>query len=818
MRDLTGTDLGEDQKAMGDAKLRLALTKTDQTPYTYYIDSGDDRILFSRHTEQEWSQVAQVAIQDSSHTIADLSPDLRGYKGVIGYGYGANYSDCAPLWCIAQKTDSFGGGIVTSLGLAGTFNLMNEDRASAAYTPDTSNTDTIKTILTAVCEKTLAPFTHCTSYTATFDVSTGIIDTFMPKDSFRVYLNDTRLAVIKRLMQYVGYKCRVEADAQIHFFIPTVSSSTYDYEYDDVVTGHNFYEKSVRKRVVIPNYVVVSSHPDHESPYAGWTGYKADTTDDGDIEKKEYKYFRVTSDAQCVSIATNLLLHHQMDAEKGHGFAPMNCGQEVFDYVNITDSRVGDERSGNIGYVNREYSQGKFTMEFRFGSIAPGQYLGTTPPQMVTAKPTEVISIAALAEQIMTLWDNQMALVDAIIETKQEVIDLEPDAGIPSGGGEGGETWVTAFDGSTDSPTLVAWGFESGLPFTPTIAMYFSPVIEEVSGIDIIYVIDRGNSEFWKYNITEKGWYQLTSPTYTAENCYRTLAINPLGTKLACVSEGGASEPFGRRIEIYTISTDSWTASSQVAIIVSRSGGLKSLVWEDNDTIWAWAKDGTNLKGKCIKYVPSTNTFTVYTNDTGTETTWQGRDAAIKGTTIVYGGTIGSDSDDYHTYTIATDTYTKVSVPAPSGLNYSYTYDKDKLWFVDTADFRQGYIDTADDSVNADKFAENTDRTASYGAIFGVNDAGSTIVAWAKSTTPRLMSVISGENYLLCTLHTNIFTTVKIEKPNDNFAVLCVNTDGNWESQSYDHSAFAWLGTGTWNLYYPKLGDYTGVVIKHGVD
>lgn len=217
---------------MGDAKAKITLTKSGQATKTYYIDAGTDRIMALNHTEQEWSQVAQVVIQDSSHTIADL--DLRGYKGVVSWGYGVNYSNCAPLWCIAQKTDSRGGSIITALSLAGTFNLMNEDRASVAYTPDSSNTDTVKTILTALVEATLACYSHCKAYTATFDDTSGIIDTFMPKDSFRIYLNDRRLTKIKQLMKHVGYKCRVEDDEEIHFFIPVRSGSTYDYEYNDL--------------------------------------------------------------------------------------------------------------------------------------------------------------------------------------------------------------------------------------------------------------------------------------------------------------------------------------------------------------------------------------------------------------------------------------------------------------------------------------------------------------------------------------------------------------------------------------------------------
>ncbi|KKK46661.1 hypothetical protein LCGC14_3163020, partial [marine sediment metagenome] len=76
-----------------------------------------------------------------------------------------------------------------------------------------------------------------------------------------------------------------------------------------------------------------------------------------------------------------ILTRYQLEAEKGSGFVPMNCGQEVYDYVKITDSRQGDTRVGNIGYLNRTFTPGKIpVLEFRFGSIALGGVMGILPP------------------------------------------------------------------------------------------------------------------------------------------------------------------------------------------------------------------------------------------------------------------------------------------------------------------------------------------------------------------------------------------------------------------------------------------------------
>ncbi len=373
MRTLNATLLAA-QKAGGDAKLKIVLTKSGESTLTYYIDSGDDRITNLRHIEQEWSQTATIPLWDSDATLSAL--DLRGYKGVISYGYGANYSSCAPLWVVAQRTDSAGGMIRTTLELKGTFDFMADDKAFKSWQAPDGYVSTVEKILNFVIYAAYTFFNHCTLYTFTKDsrdTGAGAVNVYAPRDYFTVAAGESRLSVTQKLTGWVGVKLRVEADEAIHMLVP--EDTTAEYTYEDVATEHNFFSKTVRKRIVIPNYVTVSSHPDHEDSY---TGSASDTTNDGDIELRSPPYYiRADSDSQCDAIATAILKHHQLAAERGSGYVPMNCGQEVFDYVTITDSRVGDSRSGNIGWIVREYSQGRFTMRFGFGSLALG--MGAIP-------------------------------------------------------------------------------------------------------------------------------------------------------------------------------------------------------------------------------------------------------------------------------------------------------------------------------------------------------------------------------------------------------------------------------------------------------
>jgi len=351
------------------------LTKSGQTTRTYDISSSANRIIASTHIEQEWSQIANVAVM-SDATLAALS--LEGYSGTISYGFndgteGDEYSDCAPLELVAMRTDTLTDRdqtmLVTWFSLAGIFDLMQADKASRRYTQEDTDTRTVKTLLTAIANASLAPFSHCKNYTITFDSEDSLIDSYKPKDYFYIAFNESRLSAFKKLIRTTKCKARVEDDGEIHVFNPTVSGTSYDYEYELGAGNHNFFEKSSRKRLVIPTRYIVSSHPDHETQYSGSaTDSASETARGGSLPS--HKYIRATSNAECTNIATALLQHAQVGAEKGHGEVPMNCGQEVMDYIKITDSVAGDSRTGNVGYLRRDYTPGReFKCQLRFGKL-----------------------------------------------------------------------------------------------------------------------------------------------------------------------------------------------------------------------------------------------------------------------------------------------------------------------------------------------------------------------------------------------------------------------------------------------------------------
>jgi len=363
VRTLTETLNAAQKAASVDALVKIALTHGESS-HTY----TRDRILDINHTEEPYTQRAELKLDNSDGALTSL--DLKGYQGVISYGAatgtGEEYSACAPLWVIAQKFNSSPGKLDCTLSLVGIPNLLAEDKASASYIPLSTDVKTVKTLLGEILGATLACYSHCTAYTVAWDSEDSLIDTFRPKDNFRIYVGGSRLAAVRRLLDYTKCVIRAEADGKVHVFQPFTTDETYDYEYS-LESGHTFFSKAYRHRLVIPNYIVVMSQPDDDLRYSG-------TAQDNEsyalLPKRDYEQMRLESDAQAASIAEAILSKHQLWSEAGAAGVPLNAGAEVFDYVKVTDERESDFRIGTLGSLTRRYTADSplWRMTFSFGS------------------------------------------------------------------------------------------------------------------------------------------------------------------------------------------------------------------------------------------------------------------------------------------------------------------------------------------------------------------------------------------------------------------------------------------------------------------
>ena len=290
--------------------------------------------------------------------------------------------------------------------------------------PDRVNTDTVKTILDAIAGATLTTFSDYPAHTITYDsgYDDSIINAFTPKDAFRIAKGESRLSAFRKVLNYTKTKARVENDsgtATIHIFQPTITGVTFDYEYNDALAAanHNFFVKSMRERLVLPNKVVVKNDPAHIDSFTGEATDAASYAALGNQYYTDTQYVRAASNAECALIATAILQGHQLAAERGSGLAPMNVGQEGFDYIKITDSAASDTRVGNIGYLDRRYNQGNFEFEFRFGSLLMTGLAGTLPPFTTvggTGGAGFQSQLNALIDYVNQLQANQLTILNFV--------------------------------------------------------------------------------------------------------------------------------------------------------------------------------------------------------------------------------------------------------------------------------------------------------------------------------------------------------------------------------------------------------------------
>lgn len=268
------------------------------------------------------------------------------------------------------------------------------------------------------------------AYGLVFDSEDDLIDSFIPADSFRIGLNETRLSKVRWLMGHTDCIILPKSDGLLHIIDPTTSGTTYDNEFS-LVQGrdyHNFFNKRFRRRIVSPNYITFMNHPSHTDSY---TGYAKDASADlTDMKEIETYYVRATSNAQCTNLATAYLSKLQMAADKGSAVLPfVHFGQEEYDYVNIVDARAGDERAGNIGFITVYYKPGQFNMHFGFGRVP----LGVATLQGLAAETGQRLAVENLIplidslysyiEQILDIMDTDMATKEMMRDTLLSFIE-----------------------------------------------------------------------------------------------------------------------------------------------------------------------------------------------------------------------------------------------------------------------------------------------------------------------------------------------------------------------------------------------------------
>jgi hypothetical protein len=304
---------------------------------------------------------------------------------------------------------------------------MDEDSGQSRYAEAATSTTPVKSLINAIAGTTLTPYSGYSGITITYDSEDSLIDTFAPADYFSVHINETRRDKILELLEYTGCKIRAES-AGVHVLVPTVAGTVYNYEYKFNVSGeHNFFAKTVRNRFVNPNKEVVTTDPSIAG--TSYTGNSTSATSFGLDPKIHTTYRRLASNAQATAIAAAIITKRELDAERGFVTVPMNVGQEIWDYVKVTDSRTGDTRTGNVQFIQRNVAIHfnkqplTFSMQIAFGRTSLESLMVNTQASRMDASSGDSSGSFKAINEIVDYLEQQKLGQKWVVEEDIENLD-----------------------------------------------------------------------------------------------------------------------------------------------------------------------------------------------------------------------------------------------------------------------------------------------------------------------------------------------------------------------------------------------------------
>ena len=161
---------------------------------------------------------------------------------------------------------------------------------------------------------------------------------------------------------------------------PTANDA-FDYLYGPLAGTHTFRAFARTQSLLAANRVLaVDTLPDisgttHSWPDNDTAGIANDTEDQAvfGLVTLIFEDPSISSNAEATTAATSRLEHIKVEAVGGVLLAPMNCGQEMYDYVQIDDDRLGltggSKSSQRVSGIIRRFSPGEYTIELKFGGL-----------------------------------------------------------------------------------------------------------------------------------------------------------------------------------------------------------------------------------------------------------------------------------------------------------------------------------------------------------------------------------------------------------------------------------------------------------------
>ncbi len=393
------------------------------------------RILSVIQTETPFEDIVEVILDNQDQAFKDL--DLRGQKVTLGFGFDSNYSDVPDLRVVRQEDISVYGRLFTRLACIGNWNklAMHKVMGDTATGALTTGSDTVKQIIEAriLTDMTLVvdtsdgeednkvPNSQYEVYTdrrTVIQENVGLTENLLfmrASDMHMIKKNSSQQHQItgtisgtfakgetitqastgatgKFVYQMATY---IVIEAETGVFTVSANQLTapsgatlsnpsaiaaFDYLYGPLAGDHTFYAFTRTQSLLTANRVIaVDTLPDTSGTthtYPSDASFYANDTDDQAVFGLSTLIFEdpsISSDAEALTVATSRLEHIKTESIGGILLAPMNCGQEMYDYVQIDDDRAGftsgSKQSQRVSRIVRRFSPGEYTIELGFGGL-----------------------------------------------------------------------------------------------------------------------------------------------------------------------------------------------------------------------------------------------------------------------------------------------------------------------------------------------------------------------------------------------------------------------------------------------------------------
>lgn len=298
------------------------------------IVNGSDFVLGETITGSVSGATGKLALVGSDFiVVTSVSGTFQTANG------GADDADGADASCDALTA-------VTSQSAAG----------GVIYNEDTTIINILKSVTSGIVD----------DVTLDEDDPDDTIDTYEPL--IEAGLGTSVRWLVRQLLMMSKCGARIENDDELHvLYLDTGDAAQYSFDSD-----HAFLVDIREQAIIIPNKVYfVDNLPDSTGEVATYVG----TAEDADSVAAIGTFSTIEvnpsigSDAEAVALAEAWIAHRVAEAAQGRVIAPMECGLELYDMIEVADSRADVTVTARVGRIDRRFEPGKYEIELRLGGL-----------------------------------------------------------------------------------------------------------------------------------------------------------------------------------------------------------------------------------------------------------------------------------------------------------------------------------------------------------------------------------------------------------------------------------------------------------------